>query len=235
MSLGPVFLPIEGGATPLGAAAYLALLAYPPSCSEVPKRDAFIDAARGLLAITALGGLPLQPERRAETALDAACYRIRTRRLPAAEMAWPLLAASCDRVEVQLVGRRPSIDAAVELMAPRLTARNKAGWWPEDIRRRIWAESRPVLHLALAYRAYLLSTPGRLPGHRFPAFDEVLLWPDWVGQAVRRAEWLRQVIVQTPSLGIADGVTYRVLPEGETAPPILNVQVAPSPRRPRKT
>jgi hypothetical protein len=175
-------LPVSGHDAWLGAAGYLAIVAYP---GDLSARDRFVDAAKAWMIrkhapklLRASDVTPMVRWLRAIRAdgaynrLAMASKRIETRRMPAAHMARSMLFASVsarDRVSINgLAGGYALPDRA-------------------NIITRVWGETKPVLHLALA----LLVARERLgvDGVEVPNIGEMIaLGARWLPEATAQSE-----------------------------------------------
>jgi hypothetical protein len=172
----------------LAAVAYLAVLAYPESYK---KRDRCVAAMLALMNRGARHlGLPtaptaselfkqVPPKRQAEIlgrgSKGGALRRI-FRRMQAARAASEMLSRS-------VAGRR-----AVSLNEVAAAYDGNASYFMHTI----WAESKPVLHLALGLRSALMRLSWVDDGR--PPYIQLLAKPEWVREAMRSAEsWRRQL------------------------------------------
>ena len=188
----------------MGAAAYLAVVAYPDRV-EWGKRDDFIEAVKSFLLKGSISqGCPRRwvkekyrsfPNRRIDQTLDKAFRIIVRSRLPAGMIAnWLMMDGA--RFEVPLLAGKPAIPmvlrapnsvsrgmkAVLELVKKRDNRRNLA----EDaalsnLYHRVWKTSLPVLHLVVPItgRFRELSDPVKL-----------VLDPSWVENSIRSSQWL---------------------------------------------
>jgi hypothetical protein len=188
----------------MGAAMYLAVLAY-PAHSEWPKRDQFIEAVKaGLLKEARRRGYPGKQiqkryrefrEKRINQILDRAYRRILRWRMPAGMAANWMLMDGARFGPAVLPGNIPV--RAIILHAPnsprramqeiRKKVEQRDGAHREEdsalanLHHRVWANSLPVLHLVMpiAQRLNSEDDPTKL------IYD-----PSWVGGALRYAELL---------------------------------------------
>lgn len=158
----------------LGAAAFLAVLAYPgTSEAENRKKDRFVEACRDYLTWFYASGQGMRrvTQQRAqaaenpwirrrstlkrhevERALGGAEQRIRQRRFACAQIAMSLMALDVEH-ELERKGLRVLGPRSRSAMLTRWAA--KIGRAEEDIStmKRHWNETLPVLHLAVAFYA----------------------------------------------------------------------------------
>jgi GNAT superfamily N-acetyltransferase len=171
----------------MGAAMYLAVLAY-PAHSEWPKRDEFIEAVKALLVKRARRrGYPRKlinhkyrrfKNEHIDGILNRAFRRISRRRLPAGQMAfWIICGAMSKRTNITL---------------------NKLSYWwatrvwpgfPDaeaaDVKRRVWRETLPVLHLVMVFpRGLILNGDGL----------GLILNPSCLPGALRTAQYWRHLL-----------------------------------------
>ncbi len=228
-------VPTRGKAAHLGAIAYLAVLAY-PNQKEWPKRDAFVECAKAWVSKEYMdrGGdrakvlLKYRRYKREKIykhgPLNRAFYRIENWRQPAALMArWVMLQG----VEFG-GGRIPSktVPDGIPFKSMRiLTAAStitqgagklgdlKAIGLPRDRENaihRIWASTKPVLHLALAFPFH---NPRYRSSKKKHMIDTLRLIEDprWLLPSLRFAECLLLELPQVfPSFDTAKAV--RLLP-----------------------
>ncbi len=226
-------IPCDGTLAWVGAAAYLATLAYP---EDTAKRDHFIRhvaATRARQWVAAGGTWDDVPESlrirkdklyakgpfgpclaRIVGARIAAAYMGReligrvdfesTRRDPGA--AWLGQRSARPALTLKIV---PTIDgkpATVNTLAEHAVTRGFHASRTNVITR-IWSPSKPVLHLAIALldRIAELDNVVDLPA--------LIGDPVWVRAAVGNAELLRIHITRSPYIGITDEQTIRLLPK----------------------
>ncbi len=181
----------------LAAIAFLAILAYPKR-SEWRKRDQFVTAAKALHVKAAMDNgydrEKLSKQYReyprskiAAGPISAAWRRIVQRRLAAVEI-FRTSVLSKAGFGVRFSGKRVTgVTSAASAVATALkkTDANK-------VLARAWVPSLPVLHLALAFDDFALSTPG-LKELKRPDF-RLLLDPRWVRSAIEDAEKGRESV-----------------------------------------
>ena len=207
-------IPIDGPWARIGAARYLAVVAYPLQ-NDWPKRDRFVEAAAHWLdRVRGVGGRQMR-ETRIDGAFNKAFHLLQTRRLPAARAArWISL--------MQMLTRSPWRELWKDGKVPRVPGPNRMAlrYFREterleqnqefaglmryrsdrkrnskpkskpnltNILRRVWKETMPVLHLAVAF---VETAPGEISGqaHRL---EYHILNPHWLIPALARAESLR--------------------------------------------
>lgn len=191
----------------IGAIGYFAVLAYPKR-EEWPKRNRFMEAAKAWLAKEYIkhGGkrAEIRPHYRQwknekiDGVLNRAFYRIKGWRLPAAKLAWEKI------MDGQRVGpfvlkvkdpddpnwKPRSVLALAERGARLLNAtrwehsrsEREFGWDVPTFTHRVWASSKPVLHLALYF-----------PYKNRIKFNPLLLIhdPSWLRPTLLNAEAMR--------------------------------------------
>jgi hypothetical protein len=177
----------------LGAIVYLAVLAYP---DDVPQRDKFVFAAKALILrdYVDLGGDSAKvraafrkivfetPSRDIYDGgrIRLAWRRIVRRRLPAADVASRAVIASVPNSPFEFVFDGVPVRGGVTAAIRGISARD--GREQNDVMKRIWSESKPVLHLALALRNVLDEMGRAVSAH------ELLRSPAWVREAVKDSE-----------------------------------------------
>lgn len=168
-------IPTEGAGAVVGALAYLATCAYPASWQ---KRDKFIDAGKRWLKWEHRrhGNAGDEVPRAIRQTLDAALTRLKKRRAIAAQLVQGYLITRGDARLTELM------QPFLRLSGPQPTIRDD-----RYMRRDVWKESRPVLHLLLAYQQV---KPGS------DLFD-VITHPDWLPDALEHAERSRQLLTWT--------------------------------------
>jgi hypothetical protein len=168
---------------PMGAAMYLAIMAY-PSAEDIPKRDRFIDAVRGMIhkdivKVPELTKRIKQMRNRdIDSVLDRAAMRISTRRVPAARILWRLIA----NAKVNGEESAKSVHSAIEIHQ-RVMDVNYGGGDAANLRRILWRESLPVIHLA-----YSFLWAGEKRGRNLV---QSIKSPGWVTESIKRAESTR--------------------------------------------
>jgi len=194
----------------MGAAAYLAVLAY-PAPEEWANRDKFIEAVKAhLLKWARRCGCPGKriakkyrgfPNKRIDQVLSRALRRIWRWRMPAGMAGNWMLADGARFGPVVLPGkilvrtitlRAPgcpwrAMNVIQKLAEKRDGAQREQDSAVRDLYRRIWVTSLPVLHLAMPI-VQLLNTPG--DPMRF-IFD-----PSWVGAALGSSARLMEYLPQ---------------------------------------
>jgi len=167
----------------MGTAIYLAVLAY-PGPDEIPKRDRFIEAVKAMVHkdIVKIPELPKHIRQMRNREIDSALYRaanrISTRRIPAAKILWRLIA------NVKVNGGDP-----VHSIYGAINAQLESGRIEIDeanLRRIVWRESLPVIHLAYSF---LWSGEGR--GHNLV---QAIKSPEWLIEAMKQAESVRSLL-----------------------------------------
>ena len=263
------YLPVDGPLSIMGAAGFLALLAYPDA---LERRDKFIDAVKAWHLKNAIQqGYPrsgiieefrIVRNRKIDSALDNAFItRINKRRLPAAEMGTMLLskARSIQLVpedylnpnsankylleigrlssgspltskdldtHLALGNKRPlgQPNAVMELckfMAQKIFSYYESHIDSKQISdsleerankvaHEVWAESKPVLHLGIAFRGNILekqSGTNKVDPLWFLTHPK-----DWLQKTIESAEAMRQVLISHDSLNIHENDTIQLLP-----------------------
>lgn len=196
----PFPIPVRGLAARLGAAAYLAWLAYPGE-AEAARRRAFVEAWRALIVKAAVRqGFPRvkvlrrlrgQTLKEINRKIRHGVTRIVFYRWPAAVMA-----------EFVMIGA--PITQAVRLKIAkggrlRFDARANAS----NVFARVWRPSLPVIHLALALREVC-----KARGARFDA-AELVRRPDWLPGAIDDAERFRILLLTIPKFGAENFIRLR--------------------------
>ena len=159
-----------------------------------------------------------------EGVLNRAFYRIKAWRLPAAEIAlWMMLhnqrvgpfvvkVANASRPQWEPTSIAKACDLVADLLNSqrgvweRFHSDHDFGWDAVRVRHRVWATTKPVLHLAIALRG--------APRREHYSIEPLLLIqePSWLRNALEYAEASRQVLPQLiPSFEPEQAV--RLLPE----------------------
>ena len=213
-------IPINEPLARAGAIAYLAILAY-PSRAEWRHRDNFVKAAKAWLFWRAVKrGYPknlIKAEfvdkwrkkfgrTKADAAIDRAYNRIASRQLPAAAMfRWikfhgfqiKLQFNSSKGVRFKNLPLKLGYKGIPDQEGKRLSVNKAAehyGGIDEivNVKHRVWAESLPVLHLAMALeneiRRFKDHPPDNLKRH---PLDYLILDPSWLPKALKQAEMIR--------------------------------------------
>lgn len=220
---------VDGEFAQLGAMAFFAVLAYPES---IAKRDEFIKACKAWLTKRAIvKGYPRSdfPDdiRRYPTRaiyesgpITKAVSRIRGRRLPAAEMAEAILFSKINgefkltnrlnqfRTESVCHGQKyrrvKDIRSAVNSFAWRTVSKyGDPKSARMNVRARVWNESEPVLHFALALR-FMINSGALREYYTADIVDlfKLLIRPAWLPDAVETAEMVRVHLL--PLIGISE-------------------------------
>lgn len=197
-------IPVGGHLAQMGAAAYLAVLAY-PSRSEWGERDKFVKAVKSLLIKRAMRrGYPRKQiqeqyrefrNKQIYQTLNRAFRRLLRLRMPAGMAANWILIDGVRLGPAVLPGKIPlgvitlhapkSPRRAMQAIQKKIEERDRAQREEDsslaNLHHRVWASSLPVLHLAMpiAERLNSQDNPMRL------IYD-----PSWVGSALRNAEFL---------------------------------------------
>lgn len=191
-------LPISGDDAYLGAIGYLAILAWP---NAIESRNKFVDCCNAWWCqrhIEAGGDDSWVPPRYRK-------HQYPTRRIydtgPAVK-AWRLITSR----------RLPAARVAEKYLLTRWTAGDKktgtgiSALFGNDVNKvtRIWSESKPVLHLAIALRQQA----------ELPSADifDLLANPGWLRTAVETAEKQRNLLCLHPHLAFSDQQTIQVIP-----------------------
>ena len=218
-------IPVKGPLASMGAIAYFAVLAY-PSRAEWPKRDKFVKGAKAWLLWRATKrGYPkkrIKAEyrnewrkkggpRKFDAVADRAFDRILKRRFPAAQM---LLWNCFHGFKINLQFDSPKgvrlKTLTVELRykglpnqkrkrfnsykaAEYLTGNSDSG----NMRRLVWRESLPVLHLALALESEMYRAEKSPLNHlKLHPLDYLILDPSWLPRTLSQAEMLRLLMMK---------------------------------------
>lgn len=181
------------------AANYLAWLAYPNANDEVKRficirallawrlREKCVDDRFRWERQSIVSGLLLGDQKKDVAAANLALDRIKQRRLPAAGMTEALLLASVPGVSVRVGTPRGPRKLSRRALAEHwegVTGRTKA-------MDRIWIETGPVLHLALAFRVICAEDYGLRKG---TIRTLELVEGGWTARAAEKAEAWRAVI-----------------------------------------
>lgn len=197
----------------IGAMAFLALLAYPEPSRLRRDKVVFACKAHVIKAAKRVGAphkmlrkelLSYPIEKIRAGPVSQAWRRIVNRRIPAAMMAEMLMLTregktGAIRVKVKLDGQvvGENISAVADAVATHLEANKIADMTRQNMLTRVWKESSPVLHLAVALNSVLQKLPpGRI------SFFTLLNKPSWVRQAISSAEIVRKML---PAYGIEGG------------------------------
>lgn len=230
MPKADVFIDIVPGRPERSAAAFLAVLAYP---SDQQKARRFMWAAVAEYVLQraeqdsewAWKSTPLEPglllvaPRATKIVSDGLDMLLRYRQ-GAGEMALGLMLEEVSRqtpaFQVRVDGTKPNASRMAEYVGQWLQLGPTS---PEpEIRRRntfsrAWTPSKPVLHLAMAFRVRLLNLD---TGKR----DLVgLLGDEWVESALEWAEAMRAIMCQSALFNVKESEMLRVLPRRHGFPP----------------
>jgi len=194
------YIPVAWCDTPVGAAAYLAILAY-PTRAEWPKRDEFIEAVKADVSKRAIARgyerslVPPQYRRfkneKVKGVWNRAIHRIQARCFSAVVMAEEMAIQGALKAWITLPKMiSPPVQIAlarVEKERPRWQHchSDRGGGGEISSIYRAWAHTKPVLHLAWVYSNHCYqSTP---VGSGFdPMFS--IFNPSWVARALEEAE-----------------------------------------------
>jgi hypothetical protein len=223
--IGPeVRISVVGGLAQrmIGAATYLAILAY-PAPKEWRKREKFVDAVRVWLSKQIME--PHYPRLRmkekyrhfkpsqAKVIMGHAFWRIGSRRLRAVQMLAGMVGEGWEHGSCKFLLADPGDSMKEDIKNwDRARGIKKAALWiagpggrterincpdrSRNIKQRIWAESLPVLHLASVL-------PSGANGRG------LILNPVWVSEALQKAELLREILL--PLLRRSARVGIRIL------------------------
>ncbi len=200
----------------LGAAGYLAVLAYP---DDWDKRTRFIDAVKAMMIKYMTGGrlpkkhvknsdvLQFAKERELDTALRQVGRIIQTKRLPAWEIALPYMMSHA--INVTLAdGSKFSLDRALEQKFPSPDVEFGADPYNKNnAYKRVWIPSKPVLHLMFGLHNALADY-----NHK-PDTEDLICNPDWLPFAAENAESIRKTLCALDKININDEDTIQLLPK----------------------
>ena len=214
----------------LGAAAFLAVLAYPAPC-DYPKRTRFVEATKKCLLHRAVAAgysrkrvLPKYRgyrRERIDRTFNPALVRIEGRRLPAAGIARHILLetwikTSARPLPILRTIRVSTVNDLISRICPVGSIYDNR----PHLFERVWSESKPVLHLAMAFlghepRLYQEERPSP-SGLRRIWIDPVKLIcrPDWLDPVLKSAEVLRLHFLPLLPLGrYQSEAAIQVVPE----------------------
>lgn len=202
---------------------FLAVLAYP---DEADKRDKFIAAAKAWIAKkwiesgTSRDDIPKEfrnfQNRAIEHKFDQAKDRIVDRRIQAAILAGELIfsASPCFRTATKAAAqkgrKKPGLNTAVDLLHSEIKSAG-ADAVQGNTRQRIWAESKPVIHLASAFwmKAKDLTDFGT---HGGASFQRLIAYPHlWLEDTLSHAEKLRLFYIESPAFSLQDIETIQLI------------------------
>jgi len=217
-------IPTKGGEAWIGAAMYLAILAYPGQDErELTRRDRFLEACESFI----------RTRKDRTGVIQKVFYRIQSRRLPAAAMArWIWLVDFCCQARGQpgyVVSenlRVPKVRAMarehirVHQMLKKEQPNHLLRYFKEgcpsvtSVVNRVWSQSKSVLHLSSAFvECAIIPTPNR-------SFYGHLLNPEWVPRAVSSSEaWRRRFAELFPQDQYDPSVAIRIIPAKQTRKP----------------
>jgi len=197
-------IPHEG---PQAAAALISVLAYPgrdedekwANCYQSMLawhiRDKLRDRAWAASPQTIIPALLQIPARTVENTLNHALYRIKSHRLPAADMAGNLLVLTA-------FGKAGAVNKLAERTAVRLAgtpvgwgtgvAQDEQNWNRTNVLSRIWTPSKPVAHIALAFRNICVERFGSQAFRIIELFEG-----EWVARAVQQSEDYARALAST--------------------------------------
>lgn len=191
-----------------GAMAFLALLAYPEPLKRA-MRDKVVFSCKAHLIKAAKKARPpgkllrkeflnYRIEKIESGPISQAWRRIANRRIPAAMMLEMLMLRRAGaRVVFNKQEIEVNVSSAADAIANELDALKVADLSRQNTLTRVWKESAPVLHLAVALNSVLRRLPR---GQR--SFFTLLNNPSWVRQAIASAEIVRKTL---PAYGIEGG------------------------------
>lgn len=194
----------------LGAAAYLAVLAYPKP-TQFSRRDELIEVFKAWMVKRAIQVGHQRNQYRAD--LRATRWRdidgefskasrlITSRRGVARSIALPRLIRG-GLWDVRIDGKSATINRALTRTFDDNSVKNAY--------RRVWSESKPVLHLAFGLENALSDY---LPDGKTVALPDLLINPVWLRAAIENAEGLRRILVLTPQIRIHERDTIQLVPE----------------------
>ena len=217
MTRDTIFLPADEANSVMGAATYLGVLSYPESKQ---KRQDFIRAVLAYAEInrclhedniwhpqTVIPGLLIMNPKKVEHTIDRAIYRLKTHRIVAAEMAAFIMMNDTEFLQVRIDGKRPTVNRMAARAAEMLSATPQLEWSPEHVKKRVWSATKPVIHLAIAFRGIILERFFE----RSVDFDNLIEQPNWVERAIKTAEMLRQILATHKPLRYRDPSDYNMI------------------------
>ncbi len=206
-----ISIPVDPPLQHLGAAAYLAVLAYPKP-TQLPRRDQLIDAFKAWMVKRAIqaghkrsifrADLRATRWRDIDGEFSKASRLITSRRGVARNIALPSLIRG-GLWDVRIGEKSATINRA-------LTRTFDSATGAKNAYRRVWSESKPVLHLAFGLENAL---GDYLPKSKNEGLPELLSNPVWLQAAIKNAEGVRHALVLMPQIRIHDRDTIQLIPE----------------------
>ena len=197
MPVETTYLPTEGALGQIGAARFLAVMAYP---NKVKRRDRFIESVIDLIqreAAQEIAGRPRDINRH----ILRAEHEIK-KRLPAAGLARRHLLRMGN--VILTTTDQPVPTATTHHFARVTTGDEAAGHFYRDI----WTPAKPVLHLMIAFEN---NAPGFMPEDGYGTAD-LIARPGWLHPALENAEALRGLIAACDAIEVSEGQTIQLLP-----------------------
>lgn len=203
---GPVFpIPVDGLAARLGAAAYLAWLAY-PGAGEAARRRAFVEAWRALMIKAALAqGYERGRVKRGEHArqiLGLTLKEINRRLRRGIKRIARVRLRAATAARLVMVGL-PVTHAVKTKVTRNGSVRFDSKESASNAFARVWRPSLPAIHLALALRSVCMER-----GRRFEP-NELVRRPDWLPAAIEESERLRVLLLAHPNFGAVNFIRLR--------------------------
>lgn len=199
----------------LGAAAYLAVLAYPEDKS---KRDTFINAYKAWVCKLITNGqlkrrliykeeiLKFSTTRKIESQFNRIINIISDKRAVALEIALLSLFQENFKKRINLNlpnGKKFSIKQYLDLHYPS-HGNSTDSHSAHNAHKRIWLTSKPVIHLALALDYELKKT------NRLNNLEDLLLDPSWLPGALKNSEIFRKMFCSSSVLNIKESNTIKL-------------------------
>jgi hypothetical protein len=194
-----IHLPVQGDYKWMGAAGYLAVLAYPEIKKEEPKRDEFVEAAKASLFKKYRDMAPNAEEfvrRRKEIGSDYSGFKnehmlgILNR---AGRRIWNLRLRAAVICNYKALFNRSTWQAskAMSKIIREEKGTPHSGWYPVHVKYRIIRDSMPVLHLALALHDFAVERQAVGPLSPLGMIKLLRSPDDWLEDALDRAEVYR--------------------------------------------
>ena len=206
-----ISIPVDPPLQHLGAAAYLAVLAYPKS-TQFSRRDELIEAFKAWMVKRAIqagqkrsifrADLRATRWRDIDGEFSKASRLITSRRGVARNIVLPRLIRG-GLWDVPIGEKSATINRALTR-----TFDNANG--VKNAYRRVWSESKPVLHLAFGLENALSD---HLSSNKTVALPDLLINPGWLSAAIENAEGIRHALVLTPQIRIHERDTIQLVPE----------------------
>ena len=223
------YLTVKGHAAHIGCAGLFAVLAYP---DELDKRDEFVKAAKAWLVKSHFPpkskirnivrkDIRTYANRKITNVFNRAIHRIQSRRLPAVLMAQQIIINDMANFKISIDNK--IFDLQI-LMGDGAKTVNKSAEWiacnpkilnsiPNNIKHRIWSETKPVLHIVHSLHVGLFHDITKNSQNSKVSIFDCIEDASWLEDTLKNAEKFRQVITKLSIIRISDEDTISLMPE----------------------